>query len=380
MPTTTGMKAGGFYDAHSGGQRSALDAFLPWLEEAVADLPLAGGDPAPVGVMDIGSSEGANALYALDRVTRRLRAATTRPLWLLFSDLPTNDFNRLFANLYPGGTAAVAADDAFVGAVGGTAFGRLTPPKSLHIATTFNAIGFLDKRPDAGLPNFILPMGPGPLAPREGVSVSEAERAPYRRQAEQDLHNFYAARAEELVPGGKLLVQVFGRDDRYSTSHGIYDVLSDAVLDGVDDGTLDRAVYERLVFPIYFRTVEELVRPIEADDRLAGCFRLERHASHDVPIPFNTAFAESGDRTGWAKDYTGFLRAFTEAILAAALPDSPPQADTLESIYERVEQRLIDDPARYEFHFISVGALLTRRQSGHAAGGIADTHACPLSE
>lgn len=39
MPTTTGMKGGGFYDAHSKEQRAALDVFLPWLEQAVLALP-----------------------------------------------------------------------------------------------------------------------------------------------------------------------------------------------------------------------------------------------------------------------------------------------------------------------------------------------------
>lgn len=39
MPTTTGMKGGGYYNANSKEQRSALNSFLPWLEEAIADLP-----------------------------------------------------------------------------------------------------------------------------------------------------------------------------------------------------------------------------------------------------------------------------------------------------------------------------------------------------
>jgi len=52
-------------------------------------------------------------------------------------------------------------------------------------------------------------MGPGPLASSKDVSVTESERAPFRIQAANDLHRFYAARAEEPVYGGKLLIQVF---------------------------------------------------------------------------------------------------------------------------------------------------------------------------
>jgi len=162
------------------------------------------------------------------------------------------------ANLFSGGTKALSDPNIFPCAIGGTAFGRLVPPQALNIATTFNAITFLNKKPDARLPNYILPMGPGPFASREGISVSENERAPFRLQAENDLYNFYSARAAELVSGGKLFIQTFGRDQCFSTSYGIYDVLSDVVLGCAEDGIIPQEVYEELIFPIYFRTVEEL--------------------------------------------------------------------------------------------------------------------------
>src|SRR3954447_18246982 len=103
----------------------------------------------------------------------------------------------------------------------------------------------------------------GPAVPSEWASVSEAGREPYRLQAATDLNGFYRARAGELVPGGKLLVQVFGRDGARSTSDGIYDVLSDAPLGLMDEDILPRRVYEQLVFPVYFRTTQELTAPVE---------------------------------------------------------------------------------------------------------------------
>lgn len=360
MPTTTGMKGGGYYDAHSNAQRAALEPFLPWLEDSISELPTPSESQTSFGILDMGSAEGGNAIYAMNRLVNRLRSISGLSIWVFFSDLPTNDFNHLFANLFPEGNTALSGPNIFPCAVAGTAFGRLVPPQTLNIATTFNAISFLDKKPEARLPNYILPMEPGPTAPREGVSVTESEQAPFRIQAEDDLYQFYTARAEELVSGGKLLVQIFGRDDRFSTSHGIYDVLSDAILDCVDDGTLPREVYEELIFPIYFRTVEELIAPIEKDARLARSFRIEKAESQEIPVPFNATLADSGDKAAWAQSYTGFLRAFTEAILASALPDNIPRTDTLDKIYQLVEQRLVSDPCRYEFHYISVAALLTR--------------------
>lgn len=360
MPTTTGMKGDGYYDAHSKEQRAALNAFLPWIEDSISELPVSSDFRTSFGIMDIGSSEGGNAIYAMNRLINKLRCVSDLPVWVFFNDLPTNDFNHLFTNLFPDGTAALSGSDIFPCAIGGTAFGRLVPPQTLNITTTFNAIGFLEKKPNARLPHYILPMGPGPLASREGVSVTENEREPFRIQAENDLYRFYSARSEELVSGGKLLVQTFGRDESFSTSYGIYDVLSDAVLDCVEEGILPHEVYEELIFPIYFRNVEELVAPIEKDERLSKAFRVEKAESREVPVPFNVTLTDTGDKATWAHSYTGFLRAFTDSILASALPDNLPRADTLDRIYQQVEQRLVSDSARYEFHYISVAALLTR--------------------
>ncbi len=260
MPTTTGMKGGGYYNAHSDEQRAALDAFLPWLEEAIAELPLPSGNSQPIGLVDLGSLEGGNAIHAMTRIVKALRRRTNAPLWVFFNDLPSNDFNQLFANLFPNGGLEIPGAGIFPAAIGGTAFDRVVPPRSLHVATTSNTIGFLETIPNARLPNYILPMNP--CASREGVSVSEAEREPFRFQAALDLRRFYGARAEELVSGGKLLIEVFGRDQVHSTSDGIYDVLSDALLDTIENGMLPKRIYEELIFPVYFRCLEEMLAPI----------------------------------------------------------------------------------------------------------------------
>ena len=295
------------------------------------------------------------------RLVDSVRRVSNSPISVFLSDLPTNDFNHLFANLFPSGDAALAGADVYSGAIAGSAFNRLVPKQSLHIATTFNAIGYLETNPTDRMPNFIMPMKPSPLAPRDGVGSTDSEREPFERQAANDLHRFYAARAEEIASGGHLLVQVFGRNSDFSTSHGTYDALSDAILDFVEEGSLSREFYEDLVCPIYFRSIEELIAPIEQDDQLSQAFRIVKAEHHEVPAPFNTALEETGDKATWARDYTGFMRAFTEPIVATVLGDVPKKQEILDAIYQRVEERYLADPARYEFHFVSIGALLKRR-------------------
>lgn len=332
-----------------------MDAFLPWILEAIPSIPHSSSFRA----MDVGSSEGANAIHAMQRIVETFRATSNAPMHLFFDDVPTNDFNRLSANLHPNGGSAFSQSEVYTACIGGSAFGRLVPAESLQVATTFNAIGFLEKRPDVGLPNYIIPNSPSTNSPRNGVSATEAEIAPFRAEAARDLELFYAARAAELVPGGRLLTQVFGRNEEVSTSHGIYDVLSDAVLDAVEDGSLPRETYENLVFPIVLRTIDELVAPVEEGGSIADKLTLERAESKEIDVPFN-AVLQSGNVAEWARLYTGFLRAFTEAILAAALPSDDGQIALADRIYHRVESRLTEDPARYPFRYVSIAAQIRK--------------------
>jgi hypothetical protein len=219
-------------------------------------------------------------------------------------------------------------------------------------------IGWLESLPDAPLRHFILPNGP--KAPSERAFLREEEREPFRRQAESDLRHFYRSRAHELVPDGKLLVQVFGRDGQGSTSDGIYDVLSDALLDLIDQGELPAAFYERLKFPVYFRTLQELVDPIESDPDLARSFRVEKSGAFEIKVPFNEERARTGDAKAWARSYTGFFRAVSEPVVSRAMQQQGLPIELLEEIYRRIEALLIADQGRYEFRYVAIGTLLTR--------------------
>src|SRR6202035_2094120 len=97
MPTTTGMKGAGYYDQHSGTQLSAIQAFQDWVDDAVANLPLP-ASARPVTVLDLGSSEGRNAVRLMAAIVAGLRRRTDQPIQTIFSDLASNNFNGLFAN------------------------------------------------------------------------------------------------------------------------------------------------------------------------------------------------------------------------------------------------------------------------------------------
>jgi hypothetical protein len=359
MPVTTGMKGAGYYDQHSGAQLSSIQVLQDWVDDAVANLPLPA--PAqPVTVLDLGSSEGRNALRLMEAVVAGLRRRTGQPVQTIYSDLASNNFNRLFANVDEARRAGHYPAGVYPSAVGGSFYGPLLPPGTVHLATCFNAILWLDRLPEVPVPVGVAYRRPHP--PRPGLVVSPEATAAFTRQAEQDLVRFLECRARELVPGGKLLLATPGDTDQARVSDGVFEVLDDACLDLVAAGRLKREEYERLTMPCYYRTVAELLAPLErADSPVRGAFAVERAQALEVPTPYIVEFRRGGDVAAYAAAHTGFLRAISEPVVRAALNRPEEGARTVESLYERIRARLLAEPERYLWRYILVATLLTRR-------------------
>lgn len=357
MSVTTGMVGQGFYDRNSAPQWRAIEAVLPWLGAAAASLPLDDQAPA-LTVADFGCSEGRNSLEVMRHLVPHLRARSDRPVLTVHSDLPTNDFSGLLARLRPGEGPAIGTG-VYSSVVPGSMFDQLLPPQSTHVAMTFNAIAFLSRRPLDKLPGYILPNGPS--AERRVGYVTDAERAAFAAQANADLEAFLRARAAELVPGGKLLIEVFGVSADGRTCDGIYDALNDAVLEVLEAGLIERAGYEAFYQPVYMRSLDELTAPVNQDTAsCAHLFALDDSRAYEVAVPFVETFGRTGDVATYARHFTDFFRAFTEPVLQAAFPNADPQA-LADDVYARAEQLVRDHPERYPFRYVSVAALLTRR-------------------
>lgn len=361
MQVTSGMVGQGFYDDNSAPQLSAISYVLPWLDEAIDGVVL-DDQTVTIGLADFGCSEGKNSVAVMERLIAACRKGSYLPIQTIHSDLPTNDFSELFKRLSAKDGTELDENNVFSSAVGGSMFDQLLPPNSIHIATTFNAIGFLSKRPLEQLPGYILPNGPSKQ--RRVGKVSKSEKTIFADLANSDLKAFAKSRATELVPGGKLLIQVFGAGDEFRTCDGLYDVLNDAVLEAVERDMISQDEYDRYYQPVYFRTLEELTGPfVNSDSDVAGLFTLEKSECYEVPVPFVQEFQKTGDIAKYATAYTNFFRAFTEAVLRLNFAAHPSLEALVKFVFDRSEYLVRQHPQRYEFHYVALVALLTRNGS-----------------
>ncbi len=359
MPALTGMKGSGFYDRHSGTQRSAVQAVRVWIDDAVATLRLPDAKQ-PVTLLDLGSSEGPNAIDLMTAVVAGLRRRTDQTLHTIYSDLASNNFNQLFASLDEAQCLGLFGRNVYPSVVGGSFYSPLRPPGTVHLATCFNATHWLDQMPAISMDDFVAYRRP--LPGHTGPASSPAVTAAFTQQARQDLVRLLKSRARELAPGGKLLIVGPGDTDEIRICEGAFDVLNDACLDLVLGGQLHREWYERLTLPCYFRTVSEFLAPLEcADSPVHDAFKVDRAEAMETPPPFLVELRRGGDVADYAEAYTGFFRAVSEPVVTAAFHQSENQAAIVENLYDRIRDRVLAEPERYTWRHHLVAIQLTRR-------------------
>lgn len=357
MPSTSGMKGEGYYDQHSIAQGAAIGVIRDWMRDAIANVPLP-PESQPIAVLDLGSSEGRNAVGFMHEIVNSLRQRRkSQSLQTIYSDLPGNDFNRLFANLQESIDGDEASVGTYASAIAGSFYSPLVPPGTAHFITCLNAMLWFDEPPEHPVTDFVVYR-----RPRSELSVAEDVAEDYSRHANHDLEKFLRARAVELAEGGKLLLVTPGDDEHGSISEGLYDVFNDACIDLVKAGRIVESQYERLTMPIYFRDLEETLQPVQPSGAAVhDLYSVDRAEVLEVPTPFIVDYQQTGNREQYAEAFTGFIRAFSEPVVRAAWGREAEDDGVIEMLYQQINTRLQNEPERYFFRYIIVAVLLTRR-------------------
>lgn len=357
MPSTAGMKPAGYYDRHSSFQRATMEGVADWLQQAASELTLP-AETAPITVADYGCSEGRNSILAVGHVVAALRQRRPhQPICAIHTDLPSNNFNQFFRNLHdPAQSNYFQVDgqprpNVSVLACGGSFYGPLLPPRSVQLGMSFLALEWMDRVPDVPVPHFI-----------SYVEGSQQALAAFAQQAEQDLTRFLEYRAQELAPGGKLLIVIPGSDGPRRCSDGLYNVLNDAAWDLMHSGQISQQRFEQFVMPVYFRSVDEMTAPLtRGPAAVRDAFTIDRAEALHLPTPFLDDYRRTSDLQEYADRYTAFLRAFSEPVICSGLLEADTAPAAADALYQRIRERLLANPERYQMENIEVALLLTRK-------------------
>ena len=356
MPSTArdiAMKGGGYYSRATIGAKHVIDGATPLILDSIEDMSPP-DDGSVFTMSDMGCADAGTSMTMVGTVLKAVRRRVpSRPIQMIYTDLPRNDFSQVFRNVL--GLTDVASyydeiDNLHVFA-SGTSFHRpILPPGTLHLGFSATASHYLSEKP-AKIANHV-----------HMVGATGAERAAYTEQGRRDWEAMLLHRARELAPGGRLALFNFGIDEegRYLGNTGgisMFDTFNALWEELRDEGSITSDEYIDTNFPQHYRTVEEFTRPFRdpANPVHRAGLRLEHAETRVVRCPFEAHFEEHGDPARFAREYIPTLRSWSESTFASGLSaDRPAEERTaiLDRFYDRYEARVREAPHGHAMDYV----------------------------
>jgi len=274
------------YAKNSCYQKGVIDAAKEVIDQVVAEnLDLGSpsfGSSITFRIADLGCSTGPNTFFAMQNIIQAVELKyqslpqTPAPEFhVFFNDHIDTDFNILFRSLpyhNPG---------YFAAGVPGSFYGRLFPKASLHFVHSSYALQWLSKVPKEVLDNNSPAWNKGKIL---YTGSDEHVTRAFFGQFEKDMDGFLKARAEEMVGGGLMVIQMPGTRNGglfSQTGAGMIAVLLGACLvEMARMGYTSEEKVDSFNLPQYHPSIEELKMLININN----CFSIEKVGVLKLPL------------------------------------------------------------------------------------------------
>lgn len=277
------------YARNSTVQSKIIAAGKPIIEEALLEISC-NDVLESMGIADLGCSSGPNTLavisYIIDVVqaASRLQGRTVPELRVFLNDLYSNDFNDVFMSLpafYDGlkEEKGIGFGSCFIAAMPGSFYGRLFPSNSLHFVHSSSSLHWLSQVPvglEGNAPRH-LNKGKVYISKSSPQSVLDA----YSLQFQNDFSLFIKSRAQELVPGGRMILSFMGRTSADPTTEDScyhWELLAQAIMSQVREGRIEEEKFDSFNAPYYAPCAEEIKVAMQKE----GSFSIDRLEAFEI--------------------------------------------------------------------------------------------------
>lgn len=356
------MKGAGYYSKATTGARDAINGATPLVIEAIRKMRLNHGDSSVFRAVDMGAADGGTSLEMWGKVLTEIRAqAPLRPIELVYTDLPRNDFSQLFKIVH-GQTDLESylteIDNVYVLASGTSFHEAILPAGTLDLGFSATASHYVSQTP-CQITNHV-----------HMVGAAGREREAFVEQGRKDWERMLLQRVKELKPGGRLVLFNFGIDEegRYLGNTGgvnMFNTFEEIWYELAVEGVTSRDEYLATNFPQVYRTTAEFVAPLKAPSSSvyqAG-LRLEHVESRVVKCPYAGEFASHRDAKRFARDYIPTLRSWSEPTFAQGLAgdrSAQEKQAILDEFYGRYERRVARSPHGHGMDYVHIDLICAK--------------------
>lgn len=264
------------------------------IEDAIQEL-LSTSMPKRLNMADLGCGTGPNSLVPiimiLDAVGEYCRhyGCPCPQSQFYLNDLPGNDFNAIFKNI-PSFFKKVEEEkgewmgrSCFISAVPRSFYGRLFPSESMQFIYCANSLQWRSQVPPM-VESEMSDLDKGNIA--VGKTSSHVVCEAYLSQFQRDLTVFLKSRAQEMIVGGRMILQVIGReflDPVAEEYHYVWDDLAYAIRDLVEEGIVEEVKLNSFNLPYYEPHMDELEEVIRAEGsfEIIQCEAVSGYAATD---------------------------------------------------------------------------------------------------
>ena len=347
------MKGAGYYSRATIGAKHVMDNAAGLILDALDRQPPL-DDGTPFQMTDMGCADGGTSIDMVGRVLKDVRArCPSRPIQMLYTDLPKNDFSALFQiihGLTDTQSYAEDIDNLYVSSSATSFHKQIVPTDTLDLGHSATASHYITEVP-AQIEDHL-----------HMVRATGATRAAYEAKGAVDWENFLLMRARELKSGGLLALFNFGIDeeDRWLGHTGgvsMFDRFNAHWRSMADEGRITEAEYRRTNFPQVYRTVEQFTAPLTLPGPVQDAgLTLEHVETRVVRCPFAAAFenGEYASAAEFAAAYIPTLRSWSEPVFVAGLSERPPadRAALVDEFYGRYEAEVAADPTGHGMDYV----------------------------
>ena len=357
------MRGAGYYSSHTIGAKTVIDAATDLTLEAARAVLL--DDPAtPFTIADYGCADGGTSIDLHRALIADLRVREPkRPVALVYTDLPGNDYSVLFRRLQgqlPMDPVGLSNFEQVYPLASGTSFYRqIVPSGTLALGFSATAMHWM-----SALPGSI-------TGHVHSVGATGATLDAFRAQSLQDWETILLHRAAELRPGGWLVLANFCIDEagRYLGHTGgksMFDQYEKHWRGLFDAGAITRAEYDRATFQQHYRTPEECAAPFRDPNSaiLRAGLELRKCFTRVTQCPYAADFAREGEAAAFARAYIPTLRSWSESTFMSALDAARPieqRREIIDRFYGAYQADVARDPEGHGMDYVHCFMQIRKR-------------------